>query len=92
MPDVPTLAEQGLPGFSYYYGLGLFAPAGTPTDVVQRLSTALREALASPELSQRMQSEATETMVMPPAEFNAYLRSESTRMTKFASDLGWTKE
>jgi tripartite-type tricarboxylate transporter receptor subunit TctC len=92
LPEVPTFAEQGLPGFSYYYWLGLFAPAGTPPDVVQRLSTALRDALASTELTERMQSEATEPMVMPPAEFNAFLRTEAARMGKFATDLGWTKE
>lgn len=92
LPDVPTFAEQGLPGFSYYYWLGLFAPAGTPPDVVNRLSTALRDALATVELNERMQSEATEPMVMPPAEFNAFLRTEATRLHKFATDLGWTKE
>ena len=92
LPEVPTLAEQGLPGFSYYYWLGLFAPAGTPPQVVQRINTALREALASPELRDRMQSEATEPFVMAPAEFDTYLRGESTRMSEFATGLGWVKE
>jgi tripartite-type tricarboxylate transporter receptor subunit TctC len=92
LPDVPTFAEQGFPGLSYYYWLGLFAPAGTPPEVVQRLSAALNEALADPTLSNRLQSEGTEPMVMSPADFNAYLRAESARISKFATDLGWTKE
>jgi tripartite-type tricarboxylate transporter receptor subunit TctC len=92
LPDVPTFAEQGFPGLSYYYWLGLFAPAGTPPEVVQRLSAALSEALADPTLSNRLQSEGTEPMVMSPADFNAFLRAESARISKFATDLGWTKE
>ena len=59
---------------------------------MQRLNTALREALASPELNDRMQSEATEPMAMPPAEFASYLKTESARMSKFAADLGWVQE
>jgi tripartite-type tricarboxylate transporter receptor subunit TctC len=92
LPEVPTFAEQGFPGLSYYYWLGLFAPAGTPPEVVQRLSAALRDALADPALSHRLQSEGTEPMVMSPAEFNAYLRTESARIGKFATELGWTKD
>ena len=92
LPDVPTFAEQGFPGLSYYYWLGLFAPAGTPPEVVQRLSAALNAALADPALSNRLRSEGTEPMVMSTAEFNAYLAAESARIGKFATDLGWTKE
>jgi tripartite-type tricarboxylate transporter receptor subunit TctC len=87
LPNVPTIAEQGVPNYSYYLWLGLFAPAGTPKDVVQRLSHALHTALTNKELAQRFQNEGSEAMLMSPDEFNEFLKHEVVQMNKFVTDL-----
>jgi hypothetical protein len=81
------IAEQGVPNYSYYLWLGLFAPAGTPKDVVQRLSHALHTALTNKELAQRFQNEGSEAMLMSPDEFNEFLKHEVVQMNKFVTDL-----
>lgn len=54
LPDVPTIAESGFPGFESFSWYGLLAPAGTPKPVVERLNAELRKALAAPEIRQRL--------------------------------------
>ncbi len=92
LPNVPTLAEQGVPGFSYYLWLGLLAPNGTPKEVVQRLSDALRSVLTSKEIVDRFQSDGSEAMVMSSDEFNAFLGREVTQMNKLVTDLALPKQ
>jgi tripartite-type tricarboxylate transporter receptor subunit TctC len=92
LPNVPTIAEQGVPNYSYYLWLGLFAPAGTPKDVVQRLSHALHTALTNKELAQRFQNEGSEAMLMSPDEFNEFLKHEVVQMNKFVTDLHLPKQ
>nr|WP_168226765.1 tripartite tricarboxylate transporter substrate-binding protein [Rhodoferax sediminis] len=64
LPDVPTIAEQGIPGFNYYLWFGLLVPAGTPADAVNRLSEALRSALGSKELAERLRADVAEPLPM----------------------------
>lgn len=92
LPNVPTLAEQGYPGFSYYLWIGMLAPAGTPKPVIQRLNEALRSALASKELTDRFRSDGSEAMVMAPEEFNEFLRRDMAQMARLVSDLGIQKQ
>jgi tripartite-type tricarboxylate transporter receptor subunit TctC len=92
LPDVPTLAEQGVPNFSYYLWLGMLAPAGTPKNVVQRLSVALQAALASKELVDRFAADGSEPMKMSPDEFNDFMRSEVQQLNKFVADIGLAKQ
>lgn len=92
LPDVPTVAESGLPNFSYYYWLGLFAPAGLPAEVTAKLSAALKTALASPQLADRLKADATETMVMSPTEFSGFLAREVTDVNKLVGDLNLPKD
>jgi tripartite-type tricarboxylate transporter receptor subunit TctC len=91
-PEIPTIAEQGVAGFSYYLWLGLLAPAGTPKDVLHRLSQALHSALNSKELKDRMRDDGTEPMIMSPEEYSEFLKRDLARMASLISDLGIPKQ
>ncbi|OZI38605.1 MFS transporter [Bordetella genomosp. 10] len=83
-PDVPTLAESGLPGFSVESWFGLMAPAGTPPAVVERLNTALNKALKDPELRATYEKSG---FVLPPADnspkaFGAFVAAETAKWAK----------
>jgi tripartite-type tricarboxylate transporter receptor subunit TctC len=86
MPDVPTVAEQGFPGFSAIQWWGLCAPAKTPEPVVARLNKALNDALALPEIKARLHEMAAEPMPGTPAQFEAFLKAEVAKWTKLVSD------
>jgi tripartite-type tricarboxylate transporter receptor subunit TctC len=92
LPDVPTFAEQGVPGYSYYLWLGLLAPAGTPKDVLAKLSDALHFALNSKELKDRMREDGSEPMIMSPDEYNEFLKRDSAQMQKVINELGIQKQ
>ena len=92
LPDVPTIAEQGVPGYSYYLWLGLMAPAGTPKDVVAKLSDALHFALSSKELRDRMRDDGSEPMIMSPDEYNEFLKRDAVQMQKVIIELGIEKQ
>lgn len=92
LPDVPTFAEQGMPSFNFYAWQGLLLPAGTPKPVVDRLAAALRSALTSKELADRFRAEGSETMMMTPPEFEAFLKAETAAMTKLIGTLGIQKQ
>jgi tripartite-type tricarboxylate transporter receptor subunit TctC len=78
MPDLPTLAESGLPGFDATLNYGLLAPAGTPRAIVDRLSKELRAALATEEVQKRIINEGAEPAPTTPEEYAAVIdRDES---------------
>jgi tripartite-type tricarboxylate transporter receptor subunit TctC len=76
MPEVPTVAESGLPGFESSTDFSMFAPAGTPEDIVRRLHAANVAALRAPEVKERLDSLAIEAVGGTPEEFAAYQRRE----------------
>jgi tripartite-type tricarboxylate transporter receptor subunit TctC len=87
LPDVPTIAESGLPGFEYTFWNGVWAPAGTPVDIVEKLSKDLARALDAPDLRERLASLGAEPMSMTPGQFARFVRSEmddSARIVKAA--------
>lgn len=93
LPGVPTIAEQGFPGYEYSIYTGLVAPAGTPKDVVARLHEALAKALASPELRERFSKDGTELSTgETPEQYTEFLRQESTRNAKVVSEAGIQKQ
>jgi tripartite-type tricarboxylate transporter receptor subunit TctC len=77
--DVPTLAESGFPGFQALQWFGVFAPAGTPKAVVDRLSAEMRRAIDRDEVRANFAKLGISVMTLGPAEFDEFLRSE-TRM------------
>jgi len=88
LPDVPTLAESGLTGYSAYVWLGLLAPKGTPGPIIERLNRELKAALATPEVKSYMAEAGIESVGSTPAEFDAYFREERDRWARVVKDTG----
>ena len=76
MPEVPTVAEAGLPGFVFDFWIGLLAPAKTPRAVVAKLNAEVSKALAMPDVKERMSKLGAESMPMSPEQFDAYIKDE----------------
>lgn len=91
-PDIPTLAEQGYPGFSYYFWSGLLAPAGVPKDVLDKLSDALRYAVTSDEVTQRFRNDGNEAFWTSPVQFGELLAREHAEMGRLARELKLPKQ
>ena len=79
LPDVPTIAEQGVTGFESGTWQGLLVPAGTPNDVVARLSAELTRIIRSPEIRSRLTAQGAEVHTMSPAEFSTFFDREQKR-------------
>jgi len=88
LPDVPTLDEAGVPGAQAATWYSLAAPAGTPPDIVQRLSSAVRAVNDDPDYRRVMQEQAIELMSLTPAEADAYVRRDRADMQRLLSSLG----
>ena len=76
LPEVPTVAEAGLPGFEVTTWYGILAPAGTPRPVVARLNDELVKIMHSPEMTERLAGIGTDPVTSTPEEFAAYIRAE----------------
>lgn len=82
LPEVPTMAEAGLPGYDSTGWFGLVAPAGTPDAIVSRLNTELNAALSDPQIQVAMRNLGVEPSPGTPAAFGAYIASETTKWAK----------
>ncbi|CAM3376286.1 ABC transporter substrate-binding protein [Bordetella sputigena] len=76
LPDVPTMAEQGVADFTAYAWQGVVGPAGLPDAVVKKFSADLQKTLAQPDVAAKLQDMGVIPMPMPPAEFKAYAEQE----------------
>lgn len=76
LPDVPTVAEAGIPGFVFDFWIGLLAPVKTPRAVVNKLNAEIGRILAQPEIKERMAKLGAESMPMRPEQFDAYIKEE----------------
>ena len=76
MPDVPTIAESGVPGYDAAAWWGYAAPAGTPPAIIERLNREINNALAAPALRAALAAEGIEPVGTTPAQFSAFIRSE----------------
>ncbi len=88
IPDVPTIAEAGLPGVAFAVWYGVVGPRGLPAEVVAHVSAALRQALASPEVIQKLGQQGLTARYMPPAEFDAFMAAERTTWGEAARASG----
>jgi tripartite-type tricarboxylate transporter receptor subunit TctC len=88
MPEVPTMAESGLPGFDVSTWFGVFAPAGTPPAVVARLNEAFTTALRSSEMRERLARMSAEPAPMSPEQFAQLVRSELAKYEKVVRHSG----
>jgi tripartite-type tricarboxylate transporter receptor subunit TctC len=92
LPNVPTFAEQGITGYSYYNWMTLAAPAGTPKDVVQKIAQALQAAAASKAVKDRFVNDGLEPMALSPDETHAFYLKEIALANKLATDLKLPKQ
>lgn len=82
MPDVPTIAEQGLPGFDVASWFGIMAPAQTPGPIVQRLHAEIAKIVETPDMSKFLLTQGAEPMLMDPPKFSEFLRAETEKWGK----------
>src|SRR5262249_52858752 len=87
-PDVRTFAESGMPGFELNEWYGVFAPSGTPSEVVGRLNHDIAQALAQPDVRAFFTAIGAEPRNMSPDEGDAFFRTETDRLGKLVSTLG----
>jgi tripartite-type tricarboxylate transporter receptor subunit TctC len=88
LPDVPTIAEAGLPGFEFSFWNGLWAPAGTPPQIVERIARDVARAVAQPDVRERFANLGAEAMDMTPAQFSRFVQSEIEDAGRIAAAAG----
>jgi tripartite-type tricarboxylate transporter receptor subunit TctC len=88
LPDMPTVAESGVPGFDAVLRYGLVAPAGTPRPIIERLNAALRGVLDSAEVRNRLAIEGAEPLPSTPEEYAADIDHEETQWSKVIKASG----
>jgi tripartite-type tricarboxylate transporter receptor subunit TctC len=81
-PDLPTIAESGVPGYEVTAWFGLLAPRGTPREIVATLNAVTVKALRSPDTKERLSREGLDPVGSTPEEFGAYLQSEARKWAK----------
>ena len=86
-PELPTIAET-VPGFTVNNWIGLFAPAGTPSDIVQKLNAAVTSIMETPEVQKRLESEGAKFVRKTPEEFGQFQRAEMAKWSKVLMDAG----
>jgi len=87
-PELPTVAEAGVPGFELSTWYGVMVPAGTPTAIIQQLHRAFIDALKAPDVRERLANENLEIVGSTPAEFGAYVRAEIPKWAKVVKASG----
>ena len=88
LPDVPTIAEAGLPDYVVNNWYGVFVPAGTPPEIVARLNDEIGKALNSPDVKQRLLESGLEVAPSSAAEFGTYVQTETRKWAKVIKDAG----
>src|SRR5688572_9369445 len=88
VPDVPTIAESGYPGYEALVWFGLFAPAGTPADVVRKIQEETARTLKSPKMRELLAGQGLVVAASSPADFTARVASEITKWRKVIQDAG----
>ncbi len=88
LPDMPTLAESGVPGFEATASVGLLAPAGTPRALVLRLNRDVHRVVGDAMISAQLQSRGLEIALSTPEEFAVYIRNEIERWGRVVRDAG----
>ena len=88
LPDVPTIAEWGVPGYEAYVWMGLLAPKGTSPAIIERLQRELKQVLATAEVKTHMDTAGIEIVGSSPAEFGAFFRNEKARWANVVRETG----
>jgi tripartite-type tricarboxylate transporter receptor subunit TctC len=88
LPDVPTMAEAGVPGYEATLWVGVMAPAATPKPIVDLLNTEINKILARPDVKETLAKQGAVGMSMTPAEFDAFLRAQIAKWEKVVNSAG----
>ncbi len=88
VPEVPTVAESGVPGFSAGGWIGIAGPAGMPAPIVDKLNAEIVKALATPEMQERLKAMAFIPIGDSPAHFAAYIKTETTKFSELIKAIG----
>ncbi len=91
-PDLPTIAESGLPGYDFAAYFGFFAPAGVPKSIVNTLFSDIAKVLNSPEIRDRLSSGGAEVIANSPDDFSGFLRTETQKWAKVIKAAGISAE
>mgnify|MGYP000916832431 FL=1 len=86
LPNVPTVAESGFPGFQAYSWVGMFAPRGTPADTLRQLTEGFQATLKSPEVQRKLQQAGFEVMAADGPALERHARAEHDRWSAFVRD------
>ena len=92
LPDVPTVAESGLPGFESTSWHGILVQSHTPKPIVTRLHTEVVKVLNQPDVKERLDSQGSVVIASTPAEFAAYIKEQSTKHEKLIKQIGLKAE
>jgi tripartite-type tricarboxylate transporter receptor subunit TctC len=88
LPELPTIAEQGLPGFDVASWFGIMVPAKTPGTIIQRLHAEIAKALESAEMKSFIAAQGSEPALMDPVQYGEFLRAEIAKWGKVVKDAG----
>ena len=88
LPETPTIAEAGMPGFEYTFWNGLWAPAATPASVVEKIGRDVARVVAAPDVRERFAGLGAEPMAMTPTQFARFVRSEIEDAARVARAAG----
>ena len=91
LPDVPTVAEAGVPGYEATIWLGIMAPAGTPKAVVDKLNAEINKTIGKPEVKAAWDKQGAVALTMTPAQFDAYLRKDIEKWAAVVKAAGLAK-
>ena len=87
-PELPNIAEAGLPGYEVTNWIGIFAPAGTPREIIHKLNGEILRVMQAPEIRTRLTNEGAKFTPMTPDEFAAFVKSEVAKWAKVVKDAG----
>jgi tripartite-type tricarboxylate transporter receptor subunit TctC len=87
-PDIPTMAEAGVPGYELMVWFGVVAPAGTPREVVQKLNAEVTKILAMPDVRERFLAQGVEPVGSTPEEFGEHIKAQMAKWSKVVRDAG----
>src|SRR5207344_468198 len=88
LPDVPTIAESGLPGFEASSWFGILAPAGTPRDVIMKINGDVAKWLASPDAKEKLAAQGANAAGGSPEDFARHIAAETAKWSKVVKDSG----
>ncbi|HTD89608.1 MAG TPA: tripartite tricarboxylate transporter substrate-binding protein, partial [Burkholderiales bacterium] len=88
MPELPTIAESGIPGFQAGAWFGLFAPAATPRDIVKHVHGDVASAIAMPDVRQMLTAEGAELIADTPEQFTTFVKTEIAKWAKVITFAG----